>query len=79
MNFLLEPGLAIYMALAVALVVWLGIFAFLWRLDRQTRAMRRRLDEQPRGETPAPRATIEARKNPPRSPVTTNESQAQAD
>ena len=28
-------GLAIYVSLAVALAVWIGIFAFLWRLDRQ--------------------------------------------
>ncbi|HRC76823.1 MAG TPA: CcmD family protein, partial [Kouleothrix sp.] len=42
-NFLLDPGVAIYAALAVALVVWLGIFAFLWRLDQQARELRRRL------------------------------------
>ena len=60
-NFLLDPGVAIYAALAVALAVWVGIFAFLWRVDRQTRELRRRLDEQPREEQPAPRATIEVR------------------
>lgn len=58
-NFLLDPGVAIYAALAVALVVWLGIFAFLWRLDRQTRELRRRLDQPARPEAPAPRATLE--------------------
>ena len=71
MNFLLEPGVAIYMALAVALAIWIGIFAFLWRLDRQMRELRRRLDEEPRAEQPAPRATVEARKGPPPAPVAT--------
>ena len=71
MNFLLEPGLAIYMALAVALVVWIGIFAFLWRLDRQTRALRRRLEETPRAAQPAPRATLEPRNGQQPAPVVT--------
>lgn len=61
MNFLLEPGLAIYLALAVALVVWIGIFVFLWRLDRRTQELRRRLDQAPPAATPAPRATLEPR------------------
>lgn len=62
MNFLLEPGFAIYMALAVALAVWIALFVFLWRLDRQVRELRRRLDETPPAPQPAPHATIEARK-----------------
>jgi CcmD family protein len=72
-NFLLEPGIAIYMALAVALAVWLGIFAFLWRLDRQARELRRRLDQRPRAEAPAPRATLEARNGQPQQRVVTND------
>ena len=64
-NFLLEPGIAIYAAMAVALVVWLGIFAFLWRLDRQARELRRQLDAAPEAETPAPRATLERRNGRP--------------
>jgi CcmD family protein len=52
-NFLLDPGIAIYAAMAVALVVWLGIFAFLWRLDRLARELRRKLDQQPRAEAAA--------------------------
>lgn len=72
MNFLLEPGLAIYVALAVALVVWLGIFAFLWRLDRLTRALRQRLEEAPHAAQPAPRATLEPRNGHPQAPLTTN-------
>jgi CcmD family protein len=69
-NFLLEPGIAIYMALAVALAVWLGIFAFLWRLDRQARELRRRLDQRPRAEAAAPRATLERQNAHSQEPVT---------
>ena len=71
MDLLLEPGLAIYLALAVALVVWIGIFAFLWRLDRQLRDLRQRLEEAPRAEQPAPRATLEPRTSHPQAPITT--------
>ena len=46
MNFLLDPGIAIYIALAVALVVWAGIFAFLWRIDQATRELRRKMDQE---------------------------------
>ena len=62
-NFLLDPAFAIYAAMAVALVVWLGIFVFLWRLDQQARELRRKLDAPPRPEAPAPRATLEKRAN----------------
>ena len=72
-NFLLDPGIAIYAALAVALVVWLGIFAFLWRLDRQARELRRRLDPRPRTEAAAPRATLETRNGQPRTSVVTSD------
>ena len=72
-NFLLDPGIAIYAALAVALVVWLGIFTFLWRLDRQARELRRQLDQRPRAEAPAPRATLEARNGQPRASVVTSD------
>lgn len=71
-NFLLEPGVAIYVALVVALVVWLGIFAFLWRLDRQARELRARLDQRPRSEPAAPKATLEPRTHQPQAPVATN-------
>jgi CcmD family protein len=72
-NFLLDPGIAIYAALTVALVVWLGIFTFLWRLDRQARELRRQLDQRPRAEAPAPRATLEKRNGQPRASVVTTE------
>lgn len=72
MNFLLEPGVAIYVALAVALAVWIGIFLFLWRIDRQARELRRELDQAPPVEQQAPRARLEARNgsaNRPDAPV----------
>lgn len=62
MNFLLDPAVAIYMALAVALAVWIGIFVFLWRVDQATRELRRMLDEQAPPEAAAPRATLETRR-----------------
>jgi CcmD family protein len=61
MNFLFDPAVAIYMALAVALVVWIGIFVFLWRIDQATRELRRALDQEAPPEEPAPRATLERR------------------
>jgi CcmD family protein len=64
MNFLLEPGIAIYLAMAVALAVWIGIFIFLWRIDRQAREIRRRLDAGSARHDAAPAApgvTIERR------------------
>jgi CcmD family protein len=64
MNFLLEPGIAIYLAMAVALAVWIGIFIFLWRIDRQARDIRQRLDAESAWHDAAPAApgvTIERR------------------
>jgi CcmD family protein len=62
MNFLLDPAVAIYVAAAVALVVWLGVFAFLWRIDQTTRELRRKLDEETSPPVPTPRATLEPRR-----------------
>ncbi|MBK9711985.1 MAG: CcmD family protein [Kouleothrix sp.] len=72
-NFLLDPGVAIYATMAVALVVWLGIFAFLWRIDRQARELRRKLDAELRPEASAPRATLEPRSRPPQARVAAND------
>jgi CcmD family protein len=72
-NFLLDPGVAIYAALSVALVVWLGIFAFLWRLDRQARELRRQIEQRPRADAPAPRATLETRNGQPHASVATSD------
>lgn len=63
MDFLLNPAFSIYVTLAVVLLVWLGIFALLWRLDRQARELKRRLDAEPQAPAAsAPRATLEVRK-----------------
>lgn len=43
-NVIFEAGAAIYVAMAVALAVWLGIFAYLWRIDAQARALKRELE-----------------------------------
>lgn len=72
-DFLQDAGVAIYVALAVALTVWLGIFAFLWRLDRQMRELRHKLDQAPRAEQPVPRVTIESRKNHPEAAMATHD------
>ena len=71
-DFLQNQVVGIYAAMVVALVVWLGIFAFLWRLDRQTRELRRRLEQAPHAEQPAPQVTIEARKGHPEAAVVAN-------
>ncbi|GAB4119072.1 MAG: hypothetical protein Fur005_10390 [Roseiflexaceae bacterium] len=74
MNFLLEPGIAIYTAMAVALAVWLGIFAFIWRVDQQARELRRRLDQPQAERTEAPRTMIEKVEKRSNRPTTaTNE------
>ncbi len=63
MNSVLEAGTAIYVAMAVALSVWIGIFVYLWRIDAQARALKRELQREreqwPRGEGDAPpRASV---------------------
>jgi CcmD family protein len=51
-----------YIAMAVALVVWAGIFLYLWRLDAMARELRRRLDNHPdQAPPPVPTATLERR------------------
>jgi CcmD family protein len=71
-DFLQNEVVGIYVSLAVALTVWIGIFVFLWRLDRQARELRLRLEQAPRAEQPAPRATIESRKGHPEAAIATN-------
>jgi CcmD family protein len=65
---------AIYIAMAVALMVWLGLFAYLWRLDGQARDLRRRLEHHERQSQheprPTPTATLERRTPPPSSAAT---------
>ncbi|NJL05427.1 MAG: CcmD family protein [Chloroflexaceae bacterium] len=54
MNVALEAGVAVYIALIVALAVWAGVFAYLWRLDAQSRELQRRLEQQPAPEISPP-------------------------
>lgn len=61
-DFLSNPSVAIYTAMAVALVVWVAIFAYLWRIDAQARELRRKIEQAPREEVAAPRVTLEARR-----------------
>jgi len=49
----LEAGIAIYVAMAVALSVWIGVFVYLWRIDAQARALRKQLEREHREERPA--------------------------
>ncbi len=42
-----NDALAMYVALAVALVVMVGFFWYLWSIDRGIAELRRRLDERP--------------------------------
>lgn len=62
MNIVLEAGVAIYVAMAVALSVWIGIFVYLWRIDSQARALKQALEREREqvghAERPAPQATV---------------------
>ncbi len=51
-SLLVDPTSALYVVMAVALVVWLGLFACVWGLDRKVR----RLERQARrdGSPPSP-------------------------
>ncbi|HEY1015591.1 MAG TPA: hypothetical protein VGE07_22975 [Herpetosiphonaceae bacterium] len=64
MNGLIDPGVALYVSAAVALLVWAGIFAYLWRIDAQARALAKALERLP--EHPAPGAAPAAPLRPER-------------
>lgn len=55
-NTALEAGVAIYVALAVALSVWLALFIYLWRIDALARRLKQTLEQQQHEahERPAP-------------------------
>jgi CcmD family protein len=62
MQVVLEAGVAIYIAMAVALVVWVGIFVYLLRLDAHAKELKRVLlqtQAQPQAVTPS--VTVEQR------------------
>ncbi|NJN16085.1 MAG: CcmD family protein [Oscillochloris sp.] len=61
MNVALEAGVAIYVAMAVTLSVWIGIFIYLWRIDAQARALKRSLEREHTEQalsSVAPKATL---------------------
>lgn len=53
MNGLIDPGVALYVSAAVALIVWAGIFAYLWRIDAQAKALAQALKRPPEETVPA--------------------------
>jgi CcmD family protein len=56
---------SIYIAMVVALVVWVGIFIYLWRIDALAHELRRRLDSQPEPQPDSePTATLTRREQP---------------
>ncbi len=62
MTVLLDAGVAIYVAMAAALVVWIGVFAFLWRIDRDTQELKRQLAARPEPVAQVqPQARVEVR------------------
>jgi hypothetical protein len=63
-----NPALAMYVAAAVALVVLLGFFWYLWSIDRNVAELRRRLNERGTAAPPVvtplrPRRRIEQEQN----------------
>ncbi len=67
----LEADGAIYIALAVALSVWVGIFFYLWRIDGQARKLQAKLDNLPPiDEQTQPSATLR-RQSPDSEPTST--------
>ncbi len=62
MQVVLDAGVAIYIAMSVALVVWLGVFIYLLRIDAQAKELKRLVLASHQESTPAtPRATVEHR------------------
>ncbi|MFN7472233.1 MAG: hypothetical protein ACK5S9_11380 [Roseiflexaceae bacterium] len=62
MQVVLDAGVAIYIAMSVALVVWLGVFIYLLRIDAQAKELKRLVLAAHQESTPAtPRATVEHR------------------
>ena len=52
-GLLVDEVTAIWVVLAVTMVVWLGIFAYLWGLDRKVRKLEKALRTRPPGQRPA--------------------------
>ncbi len=59
MTILLDAGVAIYVAMATALIVWVGVFLFLLRIDHAIQDVARQLNERTTApDESTPRATI---------------------
>lgn len=59
MTTLLDAGVAIYVAMTTALIVWVGVFLFLLRIDHATQDVARQINERTTAtDAPQPRATI---------------------
>lgn len=59
MTTILDAGVAIYVAMSTALIVWVGVFFYLLRIDHATQDVARQLNERTSStDAPAPRATI---------------------
>jgi hypothetical protein len=61
MTILLDAGVAIYVAMAAALVVWIGVFVFMWRIDKATQALAAQIANREEG-APTPRARVDIKK-----------------
>ena len=60
-----NPAIAMYVAAAVALVVMIGFFMYLWRMDRSVRELQRALEsEQPSGARDATQITLNTEREP---------------
>lgn len=82
MNILFEPDIAKYVAVAVALASWIGLFIWLWQLDRRVRMLRHRLGKLPPGTgttEPTRRATLHAALDAQATRPETNDSRSTAD
>ncbi len=67
MTILLDAGVAIYVAMTTALIVWVGVFLFLLRIDHATQDVARQLNER----------TISTDATPPRATIISNDSARQ--
>lgn len=60
MNLLNDASTALYVAMFVALSVWIGVFIYLWRIDAQARTLSQLLRDLPPADAAAeiPQVTL---------------------
>lgn len=58
-----NPALGMYVAAAVALVIMLGFFIYLWSLDRRVRELQQKLEQ------PQPEETLQETRQDQREPL----------